>query len=140
MPQDSRPQSKDRMVRQVTSCSQIKYHMPVGAANSIKTIDAQEANGKQNEIDRLKVQLIEMQQEQNILNEQFQIQIRSLNQRINNNESTVQKLFDSGIMSMGNDQKYQELFNQIECRIADFQILVGNVEARVSQSLVQCME
>ncbi|CAD8072906.1 unnamed protein product [Paramecium sonneborni] len=120
------------------SCSQIRF---VNNLPSAKTQDSFESQKPQEQLfDKLKLQVIQLQYEQNTLNEQFQIQIKSLNDRMNSNEQSVKSLYDSGIGQLNNDVQLKDKIKQLELKIGEIQLLLINQEQKVLSWTQSTME
>ncbi|CAD8167297.1 unnamed protein product [Paramecium octaurelia] len=120
------------------SCSQIRFvnNLPQG-----KTQDSFESQKPQEQLfDKLKLQVIQLQYEQNTLNEQFQIQIKSLNDRMSCNEQSVKQLYDSGIGQLNNDVQIKDKIKQLEVKMGELQLLIINQEQKTQVYTQQMME
>ncbi|CAD8083317.1 unnamed protein product [Paramecium sonneborni] len=120
------------------SCSQIRF---VNNIPSAKTQDSFDSQRTQEQIfDKLKLQVIQLQYEQNTLNEQFQIQIKSLNDRMTCNEQSVKSLYDTGIGQLNNDVQLKDKIKQLELKIGEIQLLLINQDQKTQLHTQSIME
>ncbi|CAD8069877.1 unnamed protein product [Paramecium primaurelia] len=130
-PSEIRQQSVGKENRQPikhNSCSQIRF---VNNLPSTKTQDSFESQKPYDQLfEKLKLQVIQLQYEQNTLNEQFQIQIKSLNDRMGSNEQSVKQLYDTGIGQLNNDVHLKDKIKQLELKMGEIQLLIINQEQK----------
>ncbi|CAD8063473.1 unnamed protein product [Paramecium primaurelia] len=140
-PSEIRQQSvgkENRAPMKHNSCSQIRF---VNNLPSAKTQDSFDSQKPYEQIfDKLKLQVIQLQYEQNTLNEQFQIQIKSLNDRMNCNEQSVKQLYDSGIGQLNNDVQMKDKIKQLELKMGEIQLLIINQEQKTQIQTQSLME
>ncbi|CAD8162971.1 unnamed protein product [Paramecium pentaurelia] len=140
-PSEIRQQSvgkENRAPMKHNSCSQIRF---VNNLPSAKTQDSFDSQKPYEQIfDKLKLQVIQLQYEQNTLNEQFQIQIKSLNDRMNCNEQSVKQLYDSGIGQLNNDVQMKDKIKQLELKMGEIQLLIINQEQKAQIQTQSLME